>query len=171
MAGRRTRFARTPFLNQGLSDNTITVWHRGALRAIPSGPTVASDGTLLSTHKHTAVAATPYAVVAADDVIGVNTTTTAIAVNLPAAAATNKGRTLLVSDEGGNAATNAITLTASTGQTINGATTYVLNIARGAVGIYSNGAAWFIAYKTAAAGGGGAAADDANTILHMSTFA
>jgi hypothetical protein len=64
--------------------------------------------------------------------------------SLPAAAAANKGRVIIVKDEGANAEARAITIAASSGQTIDGASTTVINVARGSVSIYSNGAAWFI---------------------------
>lgn len=144
MAGRRTRFARTPFSSAGLADNTITVWSRGALKAIAGGPTVSSDGTFAFSRKYVAVNTTPYAVTASDYIIGVNTTSTVVTLNLPAAAVANKGRVIIVKDEGANAEARNITVAASSGQTIDGASTAVLNVARASIHLYSSGAAWFI---------------------------
>lgn len=54
------------------------------------------------------------------------------------------GSVLVVKDEGGNAHTNNIILSAGTSQTIDGATTVSLESPHASVNIYTNGENWFV---------------------------
>ena len=80
----------------------------------------------------TKVAVTPYTVLATDNIIEVNATVGAFAVNLPAGV---DGKTYTIKDGLGLAGTNAITITPAAG-TIDGAATLVLNHNRDSVDIY-----------------------------------
>jgi len=80
----------------------------------------------------TKVAATPYTVLATDNVVEVNATVGAFAVNLPAGV---DGKTYTIKDGLGLAGTNAITITPAAG-TINGAAILVLNHNYDSVDIY-----------------------------------
>ena len=144
MSGRRVRLAQAPVALSDLSDNAVVAWSNGAFRAIAGSPTIQDDGTLTFMYGYKAVNTTPYTVVDSDSIIGVDTSSTVVTLNLPAAAAANKGRVIMIKDEGADAEARAITIAASSGQTIDGASTTVINVARGSVSIYSNGAAWFI---------------------------
>ncbi len=64
-------------------------------------------------------------------------------VNLPAVA-TSSGRILKIKDAAGSAATNNITLDGNASETIDGATTFVMNTNYGSATIYCDGAAWFV---------------------------
>lgn len=83
-----------------------------------------------------------YNVVQADTYIGVNRAA-AFTVALPAAAS-NRGRTLTIADESGNASTYPITIDPSGAELINGAATLVLGGDYDSVQIRCNGTAWFV---------------------------
>ena len=146
MAGRRTRFARTPFSNAGVARDTITVWSRGALKAIPGGPTIDSNGKLNFKQPYRAVttANSPYTVVAGDNILGVNSTAGPVAITLPTAASSATGHMITIKDEAGQAESNAITVAAAVGQTIDGSANVVINVPRASIRVYCNGTAWFI---------------------------
>lgn len=78
-------------------------------------------------------AMSPYTVLATDTVLQTNSTAGVIGLTLPTGVL---GKTLVVVDGVGQAATNAITLTPAAGQTINGGATYVINTNREGVEIY-----------------------------------
>jgi hypothetical protein len=84
----------------------------------------------------TVVSTTPYAVLATDYYLAVTTSSTAMTIDLPAAPGTN--RLFIIKDLSGNAATNNITLTPSSG-TIDGQATYILNSNYQAIQLLFNG--------------------------------
>lgn len=85
-----------------------------------------------------------YAAAGNEDVIGVTSTASARTITLPLAASIQPGQTIVVKDESGGAATNNITIVRSGGDTIDGATSKVLNANFGTVMLYSDGASkWF----------------------------
>ena len=88
----------------------------------------------------------PYAVVFTDHVIGVDTSTGTVEVDLPAVASVGGGRTLLVKDESGDAAANNITVDPNGSENIDGSSTsHTISTAFGSVHIYTDGSTgWFI---------------------------
>lgn len=62
--------------------------------------------------------------------------------NIPSAS-NRAGRLLIIKDEGGTAGGRSITVTPSTGETIDGGVTRTINTAYGALRLYSNGFNWF----------------------------
>lgn len=91
--------------------------------------------------KRTATA-TNYTATSADYIIAVTSTASARTITLPAVAGTT-GRVYVIKDESGGAATNNITIDGNASETIDGATTKVINTNYGTSTIYSNGSAWF----------------------------
>ena len=71
-----------------------------------------------------------------------HTTTAAVGIFLPPAAS-RRGQTVTVKDSGGNASVNTITVQRSGSDTIDGATTAVINTNYGVLRVYSNGVAWY----------------------------
>lgn len=90
---------------------------------------------LVSTQR--TVLVTPDTMLAADSIIGVNLTT-AGASNMTLIAAPANGRVITYKDEKGDANTNNITILAGAGDTIEGASSYVINTAHGYARFYYN---------------------------------
>jgi len=88
-----------------------------------------------------------YTIVAADPLyIGVTSTAAPRTITLPAASAVTAGRTYVVKDESGAAGTNNITVARAGADTIDGATSKVINTNYGSVMLYSDGVSkWFTA--------------------------
>ena len=80
----------------------------------------------------------PYTIFDNDYILGVNTTTGAVNINLPDAFGI-AGRTLHIVDEAGTSLTNNITISASGADLINGSATAVINTGYSSFSIYSNG--------------------------------
>jgi hypothetical protein len=91
----------------------------------------------------TAVSTTPYAVLAADFILGVDTTA-AITINLMSAATVGAGKILIVKDETGNATAENITIAAAGAETIDGAGSITIAADRGYRALYSDGTNWQI---------------------------
>ncbi len=90
----------------------------------------------------TDVSSTPHSVGSSDHVLLVDTSSTAITVNLPAVSA-QAGRILLIKDKSGNASSKNITVARAGSDTIDGATSVVINSNYGAIAFISgNGAVW-----------------------------
>lgn len=88
--------------------------------------TIAATGTTSLTYTAVNFAASPYTVLTTDEYIAVDVTGGAVTLRFPNAATT--GRTYIVKDKVGLAATNNITVTTVGGAVnIDGATTYVMN--------------------------------------------
>jgi len=84
---------------------------------------------------------TTYAVGASDYLIPLDPTGGAFAVNLPPVGA-NNGRELVFKNAG--TSTNAVTLTASGAETIDGATTLVMNTSHAHVRLWCDGTTWLV---------------------------
>lgn len=92
-------------------------------------------------YKRTAVADTNYTVLATDYIVAYASLTAPRTVTLPTAASVS-GRTYIIKDEVGVAATQTITVTATGVQTIDGSTTYNISENSGWVAVYSDGSNW-----------------------------
>jgi hypothetical protein len=89
-----------------------------------------------------AFAASPYTVLAADKFLLVDTSGGAVEVDLPAVASSS-GRTLVVKDEGGAAATNAITIDPNGAETLDGsATSATITTNYGFMEFFCDGTQW-----------------------------
>lgn len=86
-----------------------------------------------------------YDLVSTDYILHVTYTTTGAvtSLTLPSAQTVN-GRTIIIKDAGGNAATNNITVDTEGAETIDGAATAVINGNYDSISIYSDGSNWFI---------------------------
>ena len=77
--------------------------------------------------------------------IGVSASS-ALTIQMPGAQTLSSGQILIIKDEGGNSNTNNITIKASGSQTIDGATSVILESPYAAVNIYSDGVSKFFIY-------------------------
>ena len=93
-------------------------------------------------YKRTA-SATDYTAKVSDFIIAITNTGAARTVNLPPVASAGVGTVYIVKDESGGAGTNNITIDGDGSETIDGATTKVINTNYGAVRLYCTGSAWF----------------------------
>ena len=84
-----------------------------------------------------------YTVTKADEIIGVDTTSAAVTITLPTPVAADAGIPWAVIDEGGNAATNNITVATEDSSTIVGAATDVIDVDYGGAGYYHDGTNYF----------------------------
>ena len=106
--------------------------------------TVVDTAEAIKVNNPTAVAfaASPYTVLSTDTVLLVDTTAGAVELDLPAVASSS-GRTLVIKDEGGNAATNAITIDPNASETLDGsATSATITTAYGHMTIFCDGTQW-----------------------------
>tara|TARA_B100000131_G_scaffold90055_1_gene86740 strand:+ start:273 stop:1268 length:996 start_codon:yes stop_codon:yes gene_type:complete len=88
-----------------------------------------------------------YTITTSDYYIGVDTSSSAVKLTLPAAASVTSGQTFVIKDEGGAASTNNVTVHISAaGNTIDGGESILLESPYAAVSIYSNGATAFFVY-------------------------
>jgi hypothetical protein len=88
--------------------------------------------------------ATSYTVLPTDALVSVTSTAAARTITLPAASAFGNGQFVTIVDESGGASVNNITIARAGTDTINGATSFVLNKNNSSVTLYSNGSnAWF----------------------------
>lgn len=89
-----------------------------------------------------AFAASPYTILAADTVLLVDTSGGAVEVDLPAVASSS-GRTIVIKDEAGSAATNAITIDPNGAETLDGsATSATITVNFGFLEIFCDGTQW-----------------------------
>jgi hypothetical protein len=86
----------------------------------------------------------PYTATTSQSIIGCDSSSGAITINLPAAASATAGFCFKVKDEAGSAGTNNITLDPNGSETIDGETTVVMNSNFQSITIYTNGSNWFI---------------------------
>jgi Major tropism determinant N-terminal domain len=98
------------------------------------------------TNTRTAVSDAAYTVLVTDRMVAYTVLTAARTITLPASSAYPTGTRLLIVDETGNCSvTKTLTLTAAGSDTIDGATTAVVNQSYGFVGLESNGSnAWTV---------------------------
>ena len=78
--------------------------------------------------------------------IGVDSTNNIVNVRLPSASLLTDGQTYVVKDEGGNAASNNITILASGAETIDGQNSIVLESPHASVQLYCNGSNKYFLY-------------------------
>jgi hypothetical protein len=111
-----------------------------------SGPVTASAGMMISgsvVFGRTAVNDTNYTVVTKDFLVGYTNLTAGRVVTLPTAVSP-VGRRIIIKDESGAAGTSNITITGSvSGQSIDGATSKIINTNYGSVAVYNDGSNWF----------------------------
>ena len=86
--------------------------------------------------------ASPYTILVTDCIVPVNTTGGAVTVDLPATAPA-AGKVWIVKDEGGDAGTNHVTISAGGTTQIDGGTTATISSNYGVSRIYSNGSQYF----------------------------
>ena len=107
----------------------------------PGANTITISGTGTFIFNYTNVTTTPYVVLTTDDYLSVDTSTLAITIQLPNAPAT--GRSFIIKDRTGTAATNNITVTTVGGAVnIDGATSFVMNTAFEAIEVIFNGTSY-----------------------------
>jgi hypothetical protein len=82
-----------------------------------------------------------YSISTRDYYVGVDTSANAspIAVSLPSASLLQSGQTYVVKDEGGEANTKNVTISASIGETIDGSNTVILESPYASIQLYCNG--------------------------------
>lgn len=90
-----------------------------------------------------AVTTTSYTASTPTYILGVQNSNN-VQILIPSASTYNSGAILLVKDEVASRGGNNITLTASAGYTIDGATSYILTGTMPAISLYSNGVNWFV---------------------------
>jgi hypothetical protein len=86
-----------------------------------------------------------YNVLSTDYLIGVNTTSATASITLPSTTTTTAGRTMIIKDETGNASTNPIHVSASSGETIDGLSVFTIDSDHGAIIIYCTSTGWHVA--------------------------
>ena len=79
-----------------------------------------------------------------DHFIGVDTTSQAVTITLPATNTIAEGKIFLIKDEGGNAATNNITIATTGDVTIDGNSTITMVSDYSSISVYYNGTEWSI---------------------------
>lgn len=84
-----------------------------------------------------------YTTVMTDTYIGVTSTAAARTITLIAAATAGAGKVYVIKDESGGAATNNITIDGNASETIDGATTKIINTNYGSYTIICDGSNWF----------------------------
>ncbi len=102
------------------------------------------DGSINANYRAVTSGSSPYSMMVNDYFLGVDTSEGTVTINLSTASAAKAGRIIVITDEGGNASVNAITVAASEGETINGSASFSLNTPRASVSLYSTGSSWFI---------------------------
>ena len=85
-----------------------------------------------------------YSIALTDYYVGVDTTSNTVDLTVPQASSATEGQTFVIKDEGGNTATNVITILRSGSDTIDGATSVEINSPYGSFSLYTDGANWFI---------------------------
>ena len=118
-------------LSSGVSSAGNMVTTNTAANTLTVSPTQAQFMT-----NRTLIAASPYAVLATDHYLSVNTSVSTITVNLPATPGTN--RLFIIKDVNGNAAVNNISVVPNSG-TIDGLSTYIMNSNYQAIQLLFNG--------------------------------
>jgi hypothetical protein len=115
-----------------------------------------------------------YTATGADDLIAYSTLSAPRTVTLPDAttvASSTSAQLIEVKDETGNAATSNITIATTGGQTIDGASTAVINTAYGSITFYTNGTNWFTMSNNNTGGGGGSGTVTTASVVSANGFA
>jgi hypothetical protein len=111
------------------------------LRANQDGQLATESGRV---HKRVAKTAN-YTITMQDEIVGVTDTSSARTITLPSAATVRSGALYTIKDESGAAVTNNITIARAGSDTIDGATSKVINTNYGVVTLYSDGTSkWFV---------------------------
>jgi hypothetical protein len=85
-----------------------------------------------------------YNIISTDYLVGVNTTNSTCSITLPSVTTTTSGRTIVIKDETGNASTNPIHISASSGETIDGLSVFSIESDHGAVMLYCTSTGWHV---------------------------
>jgi len=109
-----------------------------------AGQYLRGTGAGTSAWQHFAYAnkTTTYTITTADDVISADATSAAFTVTLPSAATAGAGRQFTVKRT--NAGTNNVTVGTTSSQTIDGATTYLLDQQYSSITVVSDGTNWMV---------------------------
>ncbi|RLG10943.1 hypothetical protein DRN69_08370 [Candidatus Pacearchaeota archaeon] len=87
------------------------------------------------------------AILSTDHIIGVDTSSSgasaAVTLTIASGAYSDTGRIIIINDEGGDSASNAITIATEDSSTIDGSATATINTNNSTLGLYSNGTNWF----------------------------
>jgi hypothetical protein len=109
----------------------------------PNTVTISTTGTSTFDYKNVAHTDSPYTVLSTDEYLSVDCSGGVVTLNFPNAA--TLGRSYIVKDRTGNAATNNITITTPGGSvTFDGSTSFVMNTNFEACNILGNGSNWEI---------------------------
>ena len=107
-----------------------------------SGAAFLSGGV---THNHVMKNSSTYTIAATDHYIGLDTTSNAITVTLPALSAVTAGKTYVIKDEGGTAGTNNITIEGAGTEKVDGQINQTITADYESLSLYCGGArGWFI---------------------------
>ena len=87
---------------------------------------------------------TPHTLAVDTDYLLVQTNAGVVRIVLPLAATMGSGRRFMVKDSTGNSTTSNITIAVSGSDTIDGASTYVVNVNFAAICLLSDGTNWFV---------------------------
>jgi hypothetical protein len=151
--GGQVSIVTTPNDTLGLPLPRLTVKNDGNVGIGTSTPTQKLDvngglkfaGGLIVKSLHAQAGTADVITVAVSDYyVGVDCSLAAKTVNLPAAATAGAGKTYVIKDETGNAATNNITIDADGAELIDGVATYVILIDRESVTLVCDGTNWQI---------------------------
>jgi len=85
-----------------------------------------------------------YTILSTDYLVGVNTNSSTASITLPSVSTTTTGRTIVIKDETGNAYTNPIHISASSGETIDGLSVFTIDSDNGAVTLYCTSTGWHV---------------------------
>lgn len=124
----------------------------GADNTVPVADSTAPDGIAWKTPPRrvpslTVAPATPHLLLNTEEFIEVDASASAIVINLSLGATYTPGFIFTIKDLNGDAATNNITVNASGGQMIDGATSYIINTNYGLVSFFWNGISWVVTNK------------------------
>lgn len=138
-------------VNSGLRLGFTSTYFTRSSAGVFAGPSLTLSGTLAVTGKSTvtglatglATKTTDYTATSTDHKILVDTRTGPISITLPTAVSIS-GTEYLIKDKFGSAATNPITILTTSGQTIDGAASYVIGNNYQSITVVSDGANWYI---------------------------
>lgn len=135
--------ARSPWIERPL----LNLYDQGGTRVFHvdyDGNTQINGGLKIKSSHAQAGTADVITVSVSDYYVGVDCSLAAKTVNLPAAATAGAGKTFVIKDETGSAATTNITIDANGAELIDGAATYVMAVNRESVTLVCDGTGWQI---------------------------